>query len=220
MPVHEDYMKKITLPITQTYSSSLDLMAVPKENIVQREGRVEIHFPQMDFAESNIILFSVRENGALIVYAATSIEGQIDQILLYYFFGPTTGPNLRRNDFLQDILQSDALTYAFKRNQLTKIVNMLNLLEGDNKNKLDLNLKNIMTWRNAFADGTIHYDASRGAEIRYFSGSPKTQALSDEFWNQVESCFNEADQLLTTVFQTLTKMNSPSGGTGSKLAGA
>jgi len=213
-------MKKITLPITQTYSSTLDLMAIPKENIVQREGHVEIHFPLMDFAESNKVLQTVRENGSLVVYAATSIEGQIDQILLHYFFGPASKPNLRRDYFLQNILQSESLTYAFKRNLLTKIVNLEELLVGGQKNKLDQNLKSIMTWRNAFAHGTIHYDASYGAEIKYFSGSPQVQPLSDDFWNQVESCYGETDRLLTDILQTLAKLDSPKTGIDSPSTGA
>jgi hypothetical protein len=213
-------MKKITLPITQTYSSTLDLMAIPKENIVQRVGHVEIHFPQMDFAESNKILQTVRENGSLVVYAATSIEGQINQIFLHYFFGPASKPSPRRDYFLQNILQSESMTYGFKRNLLTKIVNLEGLLGGDQKNKLDLDLKRIMTWRNAFAHGTIHYDATRGAEIRYYSGSPQVEVLSDDFWNQVESCYGEADRLLTDILKALSQSDSSTKEPGSASAGA
>lgn len=213
-------MKKISLPISQTYSTSLDLMAIPKQNVVQREGHVEIHFPQMDFGAANEILQTVRENGSLVVYAATSIERQIDEILLHYFFGSTTKPNSRRDYFLQNILQSDTLNYSFKRNLLMKIVNLQELLTGDHKNKLDLNLKNVMIWRNAFAHGTIHYDATRGAEIIYFSGSPRTQSLSDDFWNQVESCYRETNQLLTSILESLSKMQPQSGDTTPAPAGA
>lgn len=203
------------MPITQTYSSGLDLRAVPKEAVVQREGHVEIHFPQMDFGKAYEVLQTVRENGSLVVYAATSVEGQIDQILLRYFFGPASRPDSRRDFFLQNILQSESSTYAFKRNLLTKIVNQHELLVGDQKNTLDLHLKSIMTWRNAFAHGTIHYDAAHGAEIMYFSGSPRVQVLSDDFWNQVESCYNEANRLLTDILQVMVKLDSPSSITGS-----
>jgi len=213
-------LKKINLRISQTYSTSLDLTAIPKQNVVQREGHLEIHFPQMDFGAANQILQTVRENGSLVVYAATSIERQIDEILLNYFFGSTTKPNSRRDYFLQNILQSDALTYSFRRNLLTKVVNLQDLLTGDQKNILDLNLKNIMTWRNAFAHGTIHYDATLGARIIYFSGSPRTQELSDEFWDQVESCYRETNKLLTSILETLSKMEPPSGGTAPTSAGA
>ena len=200
-------MKKITLPLTQTYSTSLDLKAIPKEGIVQRDGHTEIHFPQMDFGKSNEVLLVVRENGSLVVYAATSIEGQIDQILVNYLFGSANKPNDRKDFFVQQILQSPGLTYSLKRDFLSKIVNDHDLLEGKDKNHLAAGLKKIMIWRNAFAHGTIHYDATRGAEIKYFSGSPQVQALSDEYWTEVEECFSQADALLKRTLDELIRLD-------------
>ncbi|MBE3143287.1 MAG: hypothetical protein IMZ61_05100 [Planctomycetes bacterium] len=198
-------MKKIDLPISQAYSMSLDLKNILPSQIVQREGHKEIHFGTMDFAEAGSVLLIARQNGAQVVYAATSIERQMDQLLLHYFFGPFRSADHRRDFFVQNILQSSGLTYAFKRDTVAKIINEIDLLEGIAKNHLASGLKKIMTWRNAFAHGDIQYDLKSGAMLNFFSGEKQVIVLTDDYWTEVEQCYTESNKLLTEALEKLIK---------------
>jgi hypothetical protein len=75
-------------------SSSIDLDNLAKDDIVEIDGKRVIKMGAIDVAAGVKELNSARENGAQVVYAATSIETQLEDFLLLYFIGltcPTDG---------------------------------------------------------------------------------------------------------------------------------
>jgi len=94
-------MKKITLPIAQSYTMGLDLQNLPSP-IVRPDGSRQILVGSMDIGAAGPVVLASRENGAQVVYAAGSIERQMNEIILQYFFGPVSQRNPKRDFFLQN----------------------------------------------------------------------------------------------------------------------
>jgi hypothetical protein len=197
-------MREIVLPFTQTFSLTIDLQKVDMSKAVDAgEGRLLIPLGTISNEEIGKTVEMARKNGGKILYATTSIEQRMEALLLEYFMGPFAGHNDRRVMFEREILQSSALGYRAKRDLVTKLVNELELLPGKEKNTLGSLLKKVMEWRNAFAHGKIQHDSKTGCLIKYYSGEPKTLALTDDYWSDVESSFKNCDALLTQAHKAV-----------------
>jgi hypothetical protein len=163
-------MREIELPITQTFSITIDTHNFDMSKAVKMEdGSVKVPLGNIVDAEKAVITEMARRNGGKILYTTTSIEQQLENILLRYFMGPFVKHDEKRAIFERDILQSSALTFHSKKELISKIINPNNLLHGQDKNKVQSYLRNIMDWRNAFAHGKIHYDNMAGCFINYYS---------------------------------------------------
>lgn len=205
-------MREITLPTTQTFSVSLNVDAfrsalageakhhgVPLGTVIVDEN-----------AWSEIA--TARKNGGAILYATTSIEQKMEYMLLDYFMGPFIRHDPKRWMFEQEILKSTALSFSAKKELVVKIVNEDELLPGKKKGNVQHHLKSIMEWRNAFAHGKLLHDTKNGCIVEYYSGHKKKLHLSDEYWNEVETCFKECNALLDEVGRQLE--NTPPDATG------
>jgi len=196
-------MKEINLPITQTFSMSVDLR---KAKVAEGpNGEPIIPIGHIDFGEKSKVLEFARKNGGQILYAATSIEKQINSILLLYFMGPFIGPDDRRDIFENEVLGSNAMTFQFKKEMVKKLIEKENLLPGKHKNNLQTSMKKIQDWRNAFAHGTLQYDTMHKCIINFYSGKKTFLKLNEEFWNSVEKSFKETSEYLKRALSNLTK---------------
>ena len=191
-------MKEISLPITQTFSLTIDTYNIDISKAVDMgDGRLLVPLGNIVDEGISLIAETARKNGGKVLYATTSIEQKLEAILLEYFMGPFVKHEERRVMFEREILQSSALSYSAKKELVAKLVNDGQLLSGGKKNVLQSHLKKIMEWRNAFAHGKIKHDNRAGCFISYYSGQPKQLSLTDEFWDEVEKCFKECDVLLS-----------------------
>ena len=201
-------MKEINLPITQTFSITIDTHNIDMSKAVDMgDGRLVV--PLGNIVDENIssIVETARKNGGKVLYATTSIEQTLEAILLEYFMGPFAGHDDRRVMFEREILQSSALSYRAKKELVTKLINDGELLPGNKKNVVQGHLKKIMEWRNAFAHGKIKHDSMVGFFITYYSGRIITLPLTDEYWDEVERSFKECDTLLNEAQQQLRAPN-------------
>lgn len=169
------------------------------------DGKTALNFGAIDFGEQGKVVQIARQNGGQILYATTSIEQDIENILLNYFMGPFTPLNSKRELFEREVLQSSALSYRDKKDLLSKVINESAALTGKKKNKLQSQLKKIMEWRNAFAHGKIEHDMNKGCLVRYYSGEIRELVLSDDKLCEIEQTFNECREHLMAV---LTKVSS------------
>lgn len=202
-------MKEITLPITQTYSLTVDLQKLDISKAVDAgDGRLLVPLGALSNEEFGKAVTVARQNGGKILYATTSIEQKLEGLLLEYFMGPFTGHDDRRVVFEREILQSSALGYRSKKDLVAKLVNDLDLLSGKEKSALQSLLKKVMDWRNAFAHGKIQHDSRAGCLVRYYSGEPRTLALTDEYWDEVERSFKDCDALLDRVKKKLASLQA------------
>ena len=186
--------------MTQTFSLTIDLRNIDISKAIDAgDGKLMVPLGTVSNEEMGKTVDMVRKNGGKILYATTSIEQRMESFLLEYFMGPFSGHSDRRVMFEREILQSSALGYSTKKNLVSKLVNELDLLAGKEKNTLGGALKKIMEWRNAFAHGKIQHDSSAGCFMKYYSGEPRTLALTDEYWEEVEVTFKECDALLISA---------------------
>ena len=190
-------MKDIELPITQTYSLTIDAHNIDMSNAVEMEnGNFMIPLGEMVNESISATIEKARANGGKVLYATTSIEQQLEDLLLRYFMGPFIQHEERRVLFEREILQSSALSYSSKKELVSKIVNEHDLLKGKNKNRLQSTLKKIMEWRNAFAHGKVQHDSVQGCFIKYYAGGSKQLSLTDDFWSELECAFKECSWLI------------------------
>ena len=190
-------MKDIDLPITQTFSITIDTHNMDVSNAVEMEnGRLMVPLGDVVNESISATTEKARANGGKVLYATTSIEQQLEGLLLRYFMGPFVQHEDRRVMFEREILQSSALSYRSKKELSSKIINESDLLQGKKKNKLQSALKKIMEWRNAFAHGKIQYNNVQGCFIKYYAGNNKQLKLSDDFWSKLEFVFKECSELI------------------------
>lgn len=190
-------MKDIELPITQTFSLTIDTHNFDMSSAIQLEnGQLLVSLGDVVNETISATTEKARINGGKVLYATTSIEQQLEGLLLRYFMGPFVQHEQRRVLFEREILQSSALSYSSKKELASKIINEHDLLQGKKKNKLQGSLKKIMEWRNAFAHGKVQHDNVHGCFIKYYSGGSKQLKLTDEFWSEVEGVFKEGSELV------------------------
>jgi hypothetical protein len=190
-------MKDIELPITQTFSLTIDTHNLDMSNAVEMEnGQFMVPLGEMVNDSISATTEKARANGGKVLYATTSIEQQLEGLLLRYFMGPFIQHEERRVIFEREILQSSALSYSSKKELASKIINEHDLLKGKKKNRLQSTLKKIMEWRNAFAHGKVQHDSMQGCFIKYYAGGSKQLKLTDDFWSELESTFKECSELI------------------------
>ena len=202
-------MIDIKLPITQTVSLTIDTHNLDLSNAtVMENGEVAVPLGHVINDNISASMEKARINGGKVLYATTSIEHQLEGLLLSYFMGPFVQHEQRRVLFEREILQSSALSYNSKKELASKIVNENELLKGKMKNKLQGYLKKIMEWRNAFAHGKVQHNNKSGCLIKYYSGGPKKISLTDEFWLELERIFKECSELVNEASKKMENINS------------
>lgn len=199
-------MKDIELPITQTFSLTIDTHNIDMSNAVEmKNGQFKVPLGDMVNESISETTEKARINGGKVLYATTSIEQQLESLLLRYFMGPFIKHDERRVIFERNILQSSALSYSSKKELVSKIINEADLLQGKKKNKLQSFLKKIMEWRNAFAHGKVQHDNIQGCFIKYYAGDSKQLKLTDDFLSDLESVFKECSELIKEAQDNLKK---------------
>jgi hypothetical protein len=189
-------MKKIELPITQTVSASIKF---------SNEGIIENDIGFIMNEEIQEKMRTARENGGKILYAATSLEQELEDFLLVYFMGPFYEPDTRRHLFENELLKSTMLSFSDKKSLFLKILNSKSFIKGKEKDQLTTQLKSIMDWRNAFAHGKVQHDTVKGCSLKYYSGGHKEHILDEKFWNTVLGIFDSCKQLLKKSRENMCK---------------
>lgn len=197
-------MKDIKLPLTQTVSLTIDTHDLDYSNAVENEdGYLVVPLGTAINGEISENMEKARANGGKVLYATTSIEQQLEGLLLRYFMGPFVKHDHRRDVFEREILQSSALSFSSKKELISKLVNHDDLLKGKKKNKLQSALKSIMEWRNAFAHGKVQHDNKKGCFVKYYSGGSKELNLTDDFWSELEAVFKDCSELINDALGNL-----------------
>ena len=184
-------MKEINLPIRSTVSisfTSADLMA-PRQ---QPLGSVDITSSKQEVSIA-------QSNGGKILYAATDVAQQIEDIICNYLFGTSPYPSLQKNFFRNEIAQSSSFSFQFKKEILQRVINEGGFLQGKEKSQFQSSLASIMLWRNAFAHGKLKFDDKKGVLLEYYSSGNKTLELNNSFWESVEYVFSETTKCLEKV---------------------
>lgn len=196
-------MKKINLPITHAFSTqSIDLQDVYKELNFGKKKMIPIG--SIDFSEGKDI-DQARINGGLIIWCSICLEQKLESIIVKFIF-----PSLKENSvhkgrsfFSNRIIRADHFSYSTKKGLVIDIVNDESLLIGKEKDHLSKILKQVMDFRNAFAHGDITYEVDKGCVLRYWKGGLKMDILTDEYWKNIEECFQSAHTLTDQIISKL-----------------
>lgn len=113
-------MKEIKLPISQTIS--IPLKPDMSKAVDMGNGILRVPLGVVSSDDAFPALEMARRNGGNVLYATTSIEQQLERILLDYFMGPFIRHEERRVLFEREILQSTALGYNSKRALVSTII--------------------------------------------------------------------------------------------------
>lgn len=198
-------MKEIDLPVTTTYSITVDTHNMSDMPIEDIAGKKMVSLGTIDIGEKSNDIIIARNNGGKILYATTSIEQKLERIISHYIFGLFLGPHPERSFFENEILGSSNIGFNFKKELVKKLINSEKLLEGKNKHKLERKLADIMMWRNAFAHGKLQYDNVQGCFLKYYSNGHKQMMLDDQFWDVTVQTFEESDKILDQIFNYIEK---------------
>ncbi|MEW8232527.1 MAG: hypothetical protein AB2745_19555 [Candidatus Thiodiazotropha endolucinida] len=188
-------MREITLPAVHTVSISIDLNDLDVEPEVMPNGTESIYIGGI--AEPHIeALNMARDNGTKVLWATICLEKKLESILVNYFMGSFSGPCSKRQLFESELIQSSSFPFSLKKNLIDKLSAQVPSFQGKDRTKLQQMLKSVMSWRNAFAHGTLCADSKKGILLRYYSGGMKEDQLNDSYWNTVEDTFNRCDELV------------------------
>jgi len=186
-------MRKISLPATNTVS-----VPIPLEGSEKPDENGEIYLGGIGPDEISM-LGTARENGMHIIWSTVCLEKKLEDTIANFFFGKTNIPTNRRNVFANEVLQSSSFQFSFKKSLISTITKETEVLKGKDSSKLQGALKKIMTWRNAFAHGTLKFDTKDGVLLCYFSGGHQKIILNEEFWDEVESVFRRCNEYVDKI---------------------
>jgi len=196
-------MKKIDLPIYRQFATqSIDLEEAYKD--LASGKKKSVPFGTIDLSVGKD-LDQARINGGLIIWSAICLEQKLESIITAYIFPKTeqSGGHKGRHFFSDRIIKADHFSYAVKKNLIIAIVHDDSLVEGRDKDRLPAVLKKVMEFRNMFAHGDIMFEDGIGCVLRFWSGGPKKEVLTDEYLENIEECFRSAHNLIDQIISKI-----------------
>jgi hypothetical protein len=164
----------------------------------------KIPLSSIDIGTSGKDLNQARVNGGMVIWSATCIETKLESLIIRFAFSSEDTQNQKGRQFFENkIVKSDHLSYAAKKGLVVNIVNSESLLKGRDKDDLEKSLKDVMDFRNSFAHGDVVFEEDKGCLLNYWRGGPKRDILTEEYWNNLESIFKRADELVEKAFLNL-----------------
>lgn len=133
----------------------------------------------------------IDESKLKIFESFASTEHIIVEIIAYYFYGINSNENKEfKSRFNSLILASDWCSFSSKRKLMMHIINDKNLLDGKEKENYDKLLRNIMSYRNAFAHGEMSTDG-RIVKLRYYESTPRKITIDQNYLDKIENDLND-----------------------------
>ena len=201
--IYVRFMKKIDLPIERTFATqAIDLTEALKD--LSSGKKTIIPLGTIDFSMGKD-LDQARTNGRLIIWSAICLEQKLESIIAKYMFPHSEQDDEKKGKdfFLTRIIKADHFSYSVKKNLIIAIVQDDSLLDGRDKNRLPAVLKKVMEFRNMFAHGDIMFEDGIGCVLRFWSGGPKKEVLTDEFLENIEECFRSAHNLTDQIISKI-----------------
>lgn len=188
-------LKRIILPTSNTVSFTLTPADIEKQSILMPDGTKHVGMGNINREDFDTLRVA-RENGTSILWATICLEHKINRVITNYFLGPFQGPSSVRALFENEVVSSASFPLSFKKHLIDKISAELAGIDGRTRSKTQGLLKKILTWRNAFAHGSLQLDAKKGVLLKYYSGSNKIDVLNDAYWLEVENTFRTCDEYI------------------------
>lgn len=140
---------------------------------------------------------AAHENRKKVIVGALFVEREIEALIAFYVV-PTPESVDQREFITAEILGSDAVSFAAKKRLIMSLVNQKGWLQGTEKSAFEKNLKDVISYRNAFTHGNMIVLGSV-VSLEYFAGNRRKVELSDEYWASLESTFRSVVSRLEAV---------------------
>lgn len=145
-----------------------------------------------------------KENGAKVLGATVEIEHKLEDIIQKYLFDSSY--HAEGAFFNNEILKTSFFTFAAKKQVVLSLTKNLKLLDGAKYSELQKLLKKIMLFRNAFVHGElVGFHNKNIVLLRYFSGEPKENKLTDEYWDELVKIFEETEKVIKEIEEKFNK---------------
>lgn len=151
--------------------------------------------PLLTMAEDFDEAREIRRASGRIISATSAIDQVVAAIIADTIFSEV---KTNRELVLGSVLSSDWCSFAAKRKLLNIAIEKFDLLNGPRKSALELNLKKITQYRNAFAHGSLAHNG-QSQELRYFEGTPQSVTLDDAYFEKLEAVFLSAWETLNEI---------------------
>ncbi len=204
-------MHEIKLPKYNVFTTGFCLDDIRNLPLVTMPGGNKgYRLPQMGGDEQSKDLSIARKNGTEVINSSLRIEKRLSVIISSYLFPNTHQVSSQRFFFIHEILETDKFSMHFKKEIVLKIIKDFIQVHGSEFSRIEKGLAQIIRYRNAFAHGELSYDATQGVVLKYYSGSNKTEVLSDDFLQGLEATFKDMDQTLDIMYNKMLPKIKPS----------
>jgi hypothetical protein len=176
-----------------------------KEIKLLKSAQIELSNQPVSIDEAIATHRVVLHNSQEIISSVLAIEKQLEFAISFYLLGTDSS---KRTFFESIILKSDWCGFSAKRKVILAILNQSNVVEGEEKSKLDTLLAKAMRYRNAFAHGEVH-QTPKGVFLKYFEGQPREEELTDAYWDRVQADFEETHQFVMLMLKRLGALRAP-----------
>jgi hypothetical protein len=150
---------------------------------------------EIRYLEIRSSIQQANKNRSEVILSTLVIEGLLDTLISKKIAPSTKDAEAFLSGYL---LKSDIITFASKRKLALQIIRGDSLLDPDDIESFSTLLRDIMTWRNAFAHGEIVQIGSDTC-IEYAQVGPQKIVLSDAYWTKVESTFSKVFSLFLLI---------------------
>lgn len=162
-------------------------------------GEVHVSTTGTNLNEAMSLAKEARRNKAKVLDGSLAIERELTSILSFYFFGRS---HERKAVFEALVLNSDSCSFAAKRRLIAHVIDEQQLLTGQDKVNCEKLLRRVMSFRNAFAHGTLSSD-DKTVWLSYFEATPRKQELTDEFLSEIETTLLQANNAVSDLSQKI-----------------
>ncbi len=155
---------------------------------------------KMDLQEAYDLLEAARLNGLEVINATLAYEKYMEEIIQKYLF--IEQDDQRIGFFQGHMLSADWFSYSAKRKVLLGIVEEIGIFKSEDKNQFERRLRQIMSYRNAFAHGDIIV-RNNNAIISYFEGRRREDVMDDKYWESLESVYLDTWNFITDIREAM-----------------
>ncbi|NQZ60394.1 MAG: hypothetical protein HRT88_23350 [Lentisphaeraceae bacterium] len=192
-------MIQLNLPIGHLFSLEL-------KPVLNSSGGFD--FGRIDVASGRDEVRQAQVNGGSVLYATSHLEGSVERVIASYFVRGHQYPANKRQLFENELLQSSAFNYSFKKKLLNSLMAEKDIsFSGKNKTLINKHLTQIGRWRNMFAHGRVGWFQEKGVCIKYYERTNASKILNDDLWREIEEVFVECDRLITDLLESIERGN-------------
>jgi len=188
-------MKKIDLPITQSFASRPIDMHQARADL-ESGNATQILISTIDFGECSKIMEQARINGGKVIWSTTCLEQKLEHIITQFLFPESSEvKSIRKRFFSHKIMSTNSFSFSSKKVCVSEILNEAERINGKTKDLFAQSVKKVMDYRNAFAHGELSHEDGKGCILEHWIGQAQRDVLDDDYWDKLTEWFSKAHEV-------------------------